>query len=110
MSIARVPTIRNLEGENVRDGFINVADFEAILANMDRNVSPAVLDLIRFLYNSGWRSGAAKALPWRYVDLEERMVTLPNSADAGNKKKPRVLALDGELFDILERRLKERRL
>ena len=110
ISFARVPAIRNLEGENVREGFINVADFEAILAKMDRSVSLAVLDLIRFLYNSGWRSGAAKALPWRYVDLEEKMITLPNSSDAGNKKKPRVLALEGELLEILERRLKDRRL
>lgn len=109
ISAARVPTIRNLEGENVREGFINVADFEAIMEKIDPRVSPAALDLIRFLYNSGWRSGAARTLPWRYVDMEERLITLPNTGDHGNKKKARVLSLSGELWEILERRLKDRR-
>jgi integrase len=41
--------------------------------------------------------------------MESRLITLPNSGDSANKKKPRVLALGGELLEILERREKDRR-
>jgi integrase len=57
--ISAVPcVIELLQGENVREGFLNRPEFEAICERL----RPDVNDIVRFLYNCSWRSGEAKTL------------------------------------------------
>jgi integrase len=101
--ISAVPVIRLLEGENVREGFLGVADFAATLAQIKNEDTR---DIIAFLYNCGWRSGEATKLEWSKVDTNDWIVSLPRKNS--KNKKPRTLVLVGELREIIERRLNKR--
>jgi integrase len=101
--ISAVPVIQMLEGENVREGFLGVADFAATLAEI-RNEDTR--DIVAFLYNCGWRSGEAKKLEWSRVNTTDWVVSLPRKNS--KNKKPRTLVLVGELKEIFERRLAKR--
>jgi integrase len=103
--ISTVPVIKLFDGENVRKGFIGFAEFGALL---DKIEDADVRDIVEFLYNSGWRSGEARALQWSWVDLDGNMIRLP--AENSKSKKARALPLTGALLDVIERRLKVRRL
>jgi integrase len=101
--ISTVPVIKLFAGENVRKGFVNVADFNALLEKIG---DQAARDIIDFLYNSGWRSAEAKAFEWPWID--GNMARLP--AQFSKSKKARALPLTGALMDVIERRKKSRRL
>jgi len=55
-----------------RDGFLEHADFERLLYNLPGHVRP----LIRFLYCTGCRLGAAQSITWRQVNLKDGIVRL----------------------------------
>jgi integrase len=59
--ISTVPVIKLYDGTNVRKGFIDVAEFNALLETIEDG---DVRDIVEFLYHCGWRSGEAKALQW----------------------------------------------
>jgi integrase len=104
--ISTVPVIKLYdESGSVRKGFIAVAEFNAMLEKIK---SADVRDIAEFLYNSGWRSGEAMALEWSWVDLDAKMIRLP--AENDKAKKVRALPVTGALMDVIERRLKVRRL
>jgi len=63
-------------------------------------------DIVRFLYNSAWRSGEAKKLEWSKVDVHDWVIRLSRKTE--KTKRPRTLALVGELREIIERRLAKR--
>ncbi len=106
--ISQTPVIKLLEGENVRQGFINKGDFDTVVASLHQSVHPAVKDIIVFLFHSGWRSGEARTLEWQDVDVESGMIRLRRE---NNKiKKNRMLPLLGELKDVIERRVNEQRM
>ena len=103
--ISTVPAIQLLEGEHVREGFINAGDFDKLLKHLP---SDDARDIAEFLFNSAWRSGEAKSLEWRDVDRDGGMIRLrPENSKNG---KPRLLPLLGALAEIIERRSKKRRL
>jgi integrase len=102
--ISELPVIRMLEGENIREGFLNVADFEAALVKIK---DEDTRDIVQFLYNSAWRSGEAKSLEWPKVDLHDWVIRLPRKNS--KNKKPRTLVLVGEFKDIIVRRVAKRR-
>lgn len=101
--ISYVPKVKLLEGENVREGFVGVADFGAVLAEIENDDTT---DIIEFLYNCAWRSGEAKKLEWSKVDTAEWVVRLARKNS--KNKKPRTLVLVGDLKDIIMRRLAKR--
>lgn len=103
--ISEVPTIKLFEIDNARQGFIGVAEFNALLEEIR---SQDVKDIVEFMYNSGWRSGEARQLRWAWLDLPTNMIRLP--AEFSKSKKPRNLPITGALMDVIERRLKVRRL
>ena len=92
-----------MRGENVREGFVGVADFGAVLAEIENDDTR---DIIEFLYNCAWRSGEAKKLEWSKVDTAEWVVRLARKNS--KNKKPRTLVLVGDLKDIIMRRLAKR--
>jgi len=93
-----VPKIRRLPEQNVREGFFERAEFEAVVAHLPEDLK----DFARWAYVSGWRRGEIASLRWRDVDREGRTITL--SWRASKNRRPRVIALEGELWEIIERR------
>jgi integrase len=65
-------------------------------------------DPITFLYLSGWRVSEMRALEWRDVDLAGRVVRL--RPEISKNKKGRLLPLQGDLLEILQRAFANRRL
>src|SRR5262249_46334817 len=63
-------------------------------------------DIIQFLYCSAWRSGEATGLMWNRFDHHDWIFRLGRKDNKG--KYPRMLALEGELRDIIARRLAKR--
>jgi integrase len=97
------PVVAQLPEDNVRQGFMRVAEFTSLLAEItDSNVR----DIIEFLYNSGWRSSEPRAMQWSWLDLDSWTVRLP--AEYSKNKRPRILPLEDTLRDIIKRRIKLR--
>src|SRR5262249_28537245 len=101
--LSTMPKVKLLEGENVRENFLGVADFAAVLADIKNEDTR---DIVAFLYNSAWRSGEAKKLGWSKGNTTDWIVSLPRKNS--KNKKPRTLVLVGELREIIERRLEKR--
>ncbi len=96
--LAGMPTIRRLPERNVRQGFFEAVDFEALLAALPEDLR----DFCRFAYHSAWRKGEIASLTWADVDLAGRVIRLrPDSSKTG---QGRTVALEGELLAIIERR------
>ena len=98
------PRFKMLEGEKVRQGFLEHGDFLNLLGNLPDYLEPVV----ELLYLSGWRKGEALKLEWKDVDLEGRVVRL--RIENSKNKESRVLPLTGRLWEIVQERRKERRL
>lgn len=98
-----MPKVKLLEGENVREGFLNKPEFEAVVEQL----SPDVRDVVRFLYNSAWRTGEALKIEWNKVDLDDWIVRLTRKNE--KTKHPRTLPLVGELREVIENRIQKRR-
>jgi len=106
--ISTVPVIKLYAVDNARQGFIDVADFNALLEKIleNRRIRPDVRDIIEFLYHAGWRSIEAEAFEWSWID--RNMIRVPK--EIAKNKKDRAFPIIGTLIDILERRQKLRRL
>jgi integrase len=95
--ISSAPGIGMLDEAPPREGFLTKGDFLAVQEHLPEDLR----DFAGFLYRSGWRIGEARKLEWSDVDLEADEITL-RSVNSKNKK-PRLLALDGELRAIIDR-------
>jgi integrase len=104
--ISTVPVIKLFDGENVRKGFIGVAEFNALLDKIEKIGGSDVRDIAEFLYDSGWRSSEARDFEFSWID--GNMIRLP--AENSKSKRARALPITGALLDIIERRQKLRRL
>ncbi len=102
--LSRKPKFQMLDGEKVRQGFLEHGDFLALLSNLPDHLKP----LVEFLYYSGWRKGEALKLEWKDVAVESRTVRL--RIENSKNKEGRILPLTGRLWDIIQDRLRERRL
>lgn len=100
--VKTVPAFPMLPENNVRRGFSEVSEFELVV----RCLPDYLQDLVRFAFLIGWRRGEVTSLQWDMEDLQGRLITLPTSKN----NKGRVLALEGELWEIIERRHAEREL
>jgi integrase len=94
--LTRVPYIPMLREDNARQGFFEHGDFERFVANLPEPIN----DVARFGYLSGWRRGEIVSLTWDAVDRMAREVRLRTSKNGPG----RVLPLDGDLWDLMERR------
>ncbi len=101
--LSHAPYVAMLAENNARQGFVDHPGFLAV-----RDALPAHLkDPITFLYFSGWRAGEMKALEWRDVDLDGKIVRL--RPEVSKNKDGRVLPLAGELLEVVERARVKRR-
>lgn len=94
------PTIRHLSTiGNARQGFFEDADFKAVVELLPEHLK----DFSRFAYLTGWRKGEISKLQWRDVDQRGKVIHL--RAELSKNRTGRILALEGELWNIVERRL-----
>ena len=96
--IGSVPTFPTIRVDNARQGFFEQGDFEAVV----KLLPDYLKDVARFAYLSGWRKEEILGLLWSEVDMAGRVIKL--SPERSKNKKGRVLALVGELWDIVKRR------
>lgn len=93
--VTRAPKIPKLEENNVRKGFFEAAEYQAMRAELPEDLRP----VLTFAYYTGCRRGEILGLQWPQVDLEECMIRL----EPGTTKnaEPRLLPLDGELLETI---------
>ena len=94
--LIRVPYVGALKIDNARSGFFERAEFEAVAANLPDPIG----DLARFGYLTGWRKGEIQPLRWEAVDRTAREIRLRTSKNGTG----RVIPLEGELWDLIEKR------
>jgi integrase len=93
-----IPKVRALAEHNIRQGFFERPDLEAVVAAL-----PAYLqDFTRLAYLTGWRKGEIISLKWTDVDPETGAIRLrPEAAKTG---RGRTVMLDGDLAEVIDRR------
>ncbi len=96
------PHIPLLREDNVRQGFFEPAQFEAVRAALPDHL----YGVITFAYYTGWRKGEILSLPWPQVDLLRGEVRLEPGTT--KNRDGRVIFLEGELRDVLERQWEHR--
>lgn len=101
--LSTMPTITLLAEHNARQGFVEPATFEALVAHLPADLQ----DLARFAYLTGWRKGEALTLVWTDVDRARGLITLRR--ERSKNEEPRLLPLTPELAAIIERRWQARR-
>ncbi len=100
--LSTAPVVTLLAEHNVRQGFVEPATFEAVVAHL-----PAVLaDLARFAYLTGWRKSEVTTLAWTDVDRARGLVALRR--EHSKNEEPRLLPLTPALAAIVERRWQAR--
>lgn len=92
------PHVGMLAEDNARQGFLEPADFAAVRAHLP----PYLADAATFAYLTGWRRGEVRSLEWRDVDLSGGAIRL--QAAHSKNRRPRMVALRGELLALIEQR------
>lgn len=101
--LSMAPKIRKLsEKGNARQGFFERADFERVAAGL----SEYLRGFTWFGYLSGWRKGEIASLRWTDVDRSEQIIRL--RPEHSKNAEGRVLALEGELWNLIERQWQSR--
>jgi integrase len=99
------PRVPHLREDNARQGFLERGEFEAILKHLGDD---DLRDFVAWCYWCGMRPGEVRSLQWSSFDRETWTLRL-HARDA-KTGYGRVLALEGPLRAVIERRLKARRL
>jgi len=96
--LSSAPKIKMLAEAAPRQGFVNPADFDAIVEALPDYLK----DLARFGYLTGWRVGEIITLECSDVDREGRRITLRR--EHSKNGQPRVIPFVSTLAEIIERR------
>jgi integrase len=92
----RVPYFELIHPNNRRTGFVD----EEVFWSLYRALPDVYADAALFAYRSGWRRGEVQRLTWERVDFSARECRLYDSKNG----RGRVLPLEGELSDVIQRR------
>jgi len=96
--IVRVPVFGKLKEHNVRQGFFEQFEFDAVVAHL-----PGYLqDFARFAHLCAWRKGQIRKLTWLDVDRMNQVI-IARASNVKNEHDHK-LTLEGELAEIVERR------
>ena len=102
--VQSMPTITLLDdSDNVRQGFFEPAEIEAVLAYL----APALQPLVPVCRTFRVATREILTLLWSDVDRDGRVIRLRH--EHSKNKDARVLALEGELWTLIEQRWAERR-
>jgi integrase len=100
-----VPHMPMLKVNNARQGFFGQADFMSLIHHI---VNPDVVDFLEWFWWTAMRPKEIRQMTWSMIDLREWVLYL--DPRAAKTRKGRVIALEGPLREIIERRLAKRRL
>lgn len=100
--VRRAPYIPKLEEDNVRQGFIEQAQYLALRETLPEHLKA----LLVVGYHCGNRLGELRKLRWSQVDLESREIRLEKGQTKG--KKPRTLPIYGDMVHWLEWQAEQR--
>ena len=96
--VQRVPTIQKLPEHTVRDDFFTREEIDALVSCLPLHLR----DVVLFGFLTGWRKGEITGLKWTNVNRSARFIRL--KPDQNKTRMARVLALEGELATLIERR------
>ena len=96
--VARVPAIKLLPEHAVRNEFFTRVEVDALLPCLPEYLRDAVL----FAFLTGWRRGEIISLQWTNVNRSGAVIRL--EPEQNKSRAVRVLALQGELAALIERR------
>ena len=102
--VERVPVIRRLPELTVRNEFFTRAEIDALLPCLPDYLR----DVVLFGYLTGWRKGEITGLQWGNVNRIESVIRLEPEQNKG--RTVRVLAIQGELAALIERRWQARKM
>lgn len=105
LSNFHVPRCPRLPEDNIREGFVEKADFDRVLLNLR---DPDVQDFARWAFWTGMRRGEVAKLTWAAFDRESSSLILPGRST--KNKRSRKLVLEGMYREIIARRFSARRL
>ena len=101
--VERMPVIKRLPELGVRNEFFTREEIDTLLPCLPEHLRDAVL----FGFLTGWRKGEIIGLRWSNVDRAAAVIRLEPAQNKG--RTVRVLALQGELAALIERRWQVRR-
>lgn len=102
--VSMIPYIPILKESNVRKGFFEAHEYQALKNTVPVELKP----LVTFAYHSGWRKAEILGLTWDKVDLKEGIVRL-NPGETKNDEG-RILYLNDELMKEMRNLFLNRRL
>jgi integrase len=95
--LTSAPRIRRLsEKDNARQGFFSAQEFRAVKENLPYYLQ----DFALFGYLVGWRKGEIASLLWS--DVQSDVIRL--RGEHSKNGEPRMIVLEGELAELIERR------
>src|SRR5206468_4576369 len=101
-TLASVLAVRRLPERNARQGFLERADLDQVVAALPEYLQ----DLVRFAYLTAWRRGELVSLRWSDVDRDGGVIRLrPEHSKNG---RGRTVAIEGDLCALIERRWQAR--
>lgn len=108
--LAFAPKFPSLPEDNARQVFFNRADFLKVVANLKfrGKIDTDLQDFMNWFFYTGMRPKETKSLTWASFDKEKWTIRL--EAKNAKTRRSRKLAIDGELRNILQRRIAARRL
>ena len=101
--VDRVPAINRLPEYGVRNEFFTRAEIDGLLPCLPEYLR----DLVLFGFLIGWRKGEITGLRWANVSRAEAVIRLDPEQNKG--RTVRVLALQGEVAALIERRWSARK-
>ena len=102
-TLAVAPKVPRLSQQNARQGFFERGEFEAVLHRLD---DPDVRDFVEWFWWTGMRPGEIRSLTW--ADFDRETSTLRLHASGAKTGHGRVIALEGQLRAIIDRRWRAR--
>jgi integrase len=96
--LPKVPTFPVLVPTNVRTGFFERHELDAMLAVLPDHVRPIVL----FLYHTGWRVGEALSRQWHHVDMKAGVIRLERGEMKNGQGRSFPFAEHPELSAMIE--------
>ena len=108
--LTTMPHFKSLPEWNARQGFFERADFERMLPRltMRGKLDTDLQDYVSWCFHTGMRAGETKSLTWADFDVEGQTIRL-HAKDSKNRKG-RAIPLVADLWSIVQRRVKARRL
>lgn len=95
--LATRPPFPTIVPTNIRTGFFERAELDAIVAHLPEYVVP----LVKFMYWTGWRRGEVVSRQWRHVDLEAGVILLEPGETKNAKGRDFPFGLIPELAAVL---------